>query len=768
MTIDEQKDFLQQHDNKSLVDKPCLGFSWGVSNFLTDIYIDNKPIVYEIDIDGPAFKKIDKGDLIVEINSIKINSIRQFIVQVDKLKPNQTVYLKVKRKKKFLSYAINTISFKQKYEQKIKMVWFGIELYSPNGKPKILNVERSLLSYNKLKNEDRIISINKKKIHSVDDFDIERKKLSWSSKVILEVIRNGGKKNITITLPKYDETRILKPLQPRIGVFEKKNNVIVNNVKNNMFDGKKVADMQSGDIIIEFNKKKIKSLKDWFCHLSSKDYLDEIDLKIKRQNKYLNIKFQLRNFADFVNSIKNIFLPLLRNSQKRWEYFYNEWKMSNFEIFPYNQIKRINLMKFDERTFEEIAFEEDFDPEEYNYIDKDYVYKDDETNLETTIKKTKIKGLDTFLITIKNLPDTTTQQIIQNNKGKIYIKIMVYDVTDLNLDKYNKENNGDKYINKNCNPIKTKDQSWSFGEDVLIQNKELEGIDKSIQLAIPFSAMIFPKYGKRKLTFRTYVCNDLQKFDLASGRILNNEEEISYDEDRLFLFNDASEFDFKNYPNLISYHAVNIDAFYKQPGYLEYKARESIDLIISLYFCFEKENNKKNLLLNKIKEHINFETILSEENIYRTLGLKKNYNLLTSKNFNPIQIAEELKKNLIIEERYDLLEKLLNFAIKDEVFTRYENDLIDNVAKIFEVKNDRYNELKRSITASIKFEDFDKTSYETIFGINERMTNSEKIKILRKEYSRWNALTNNTDKSIRDRAREMRDLAAKLRTELSN
>ena len=51
MTIDEQKDFLQQYDNKSLVDKPCLGFSWGVSNFLTDIYIDNKPIVYEIDIE---------------------------------------------------------------------------------------------------------------------------------------------------------------------------------------------------------------------------------------------------------------------------------------------------------------------------------------------------------------------------------------------------------------------------------------------------------------------------------------------------------------------------------------------------------------------------------------------------------------------------------------------------------------------------------------------------------------------------------------------
>ena len=39
----------------------------------------------------------------------------------------------------------------------------------------------------------------------------------------------------------------------------------------------------------------------------------------------------------------------------------------------------------------------------------------------------------------------------------------------------------------------------------------------------------------------------------------------------------------------------------------------------------------------------------------------------------------------------------------------------------------------------------------------------EKEKALRKEYSRWNALTNNSDKSIRERAREMRDLAANIR-----
>jgi hypothetical protein len=43
------------------------------------------------------------------------------------------------------------------------------------------------------------------------------------------------------------------------------------------------------------------------------------------------------------------------------------------------------------------------------------------------------------------------------------------------------------------------------------------------------------------------------------------------------------------------------------------------------------------------------------------------------------------------------------------------------------------------------------------------MDKKEKLKVLRKEYSRWNALTNNNDKAIRERAREMRDLAANTR-----
>ena len=61
--------------------------------------------------------------------------------------------------------------------------------------------------------------------------------------------------------------------------------------------------------------------------------------------------------------------------------------------------------------------------------------------------------------------------------------------------------------------------------------------------------------------------------------------------------------------------------------------------------------------------------------------------------------------------------------------------------------------------------DFGEEVGESVFGINKDMTKDEKLKILRKEYSRWNALTNNSDKMIRERAKEMRDLAANLRSQ---
>ena len=49
-----------------------------------------------------------------------------------------------------------------------------------------------------------------------------------------------------------------------------------------------------------------------------------------------------------------------------------------------------------------------------------------------------------------------------------------------------------------------------------------------------------------------------------------------------------------------------------------------------------------------------------EGNIYKTLNLKKNYEIALSNKFNIDEIFRELKKNSVIHERYEIINYLLN------------------------------------------------------------------------------------------------------------
>ena len=137
---------------------------------------------------------------------------------------------------------------------------------------------------------------------------------------------------------------------------------------------------------------------------------------------------------------------------------------------------------------------------------------------------------------------------------------------------------------------------------------------------------------------------------------------------------------------------------------------------------------------------------------------------LNNNNIVKVKTLKDLKKNSVIHERYEIIDFLLNLATKDETFSKKENNFIDKVSKELELNKEKYQEIKKQKTASVKFVDFGDKTGESVFGITKEMNKEEKLKTLRKEYSRWNALTNNSDKTIRERAREMRDLAANLRS----
>ena len=175
--------------------------------------------------------------------------------------------------------------------------------------------------------------------------------------------------------------------------------------------------------------------------------------------------------------------------------------------------------------------------------------------------------------------------------------------------------------------------------------------------------------------------------------------------------------------------------------------------------------NPTNDMLEKIKDSVRYDDFSVEGNIHKILSLKKNYEKSLNEKLNLDDILKDLKKNSVIHERYEIIDFLLNLATKDETFNSKENKFIDKVSKELELNKEKYQEIKKQKTSSVKFVDFGEEVEESVFGINKDMTKDEKLKILRKEYSRWNALTKNTDKMIRERAKEMRDLAANLRSQ---
>ena len=466
-------------------------------------------------------------------------------------------------------------------------------------------------------------------------------------------------------------------------------------------------------------------------------------------------------FADIATNLEYWFESKYKFNKAKVKLAVDDFCKSFFLEYPDFNLERIEEIK---KMDLQDAPEYDEDDYSSDYQDKIYV--------STSVSKKKISGKESFVVKLNNLP--TDEEIENHTVGgkKIYLKIYVYDVTDLDEDKYFKiQDNGEdtgQYFLNNCHVVKTEDLSWSEGNGILVQTTELEtyGMTQLSELAFPYSKLQLPKYGKRKLSFRTFICNENQKFDENNGRFISYDNP-SFRAEEYFLESYSEGFDeYNDYPDILSYSSSEIEVEYKQPGYLEINRRKYNDLKIALSLALnqdDKNNQKANL--EKIKDSVRYGDFTVEGNIHKILSLKKNYEKSLNEKLNLDNILKDLKKNSVIHERYEIIDFLLNLATQDETFNSKENKFIDKVSKELELNKEKYQEIKKQKTSSVKFVDFGEEVEESVFGINKDMTKDEKLKILRKEYSRWNALTNNTDKMIRERAKEMRDLAANLRSQ---
>ena len=749
--IINQKEINTINKDKSKI--PCFGISF--ENETIRVKNSDRPIIRMIDERGPCEGVLKINDLVLEIKGKKIKNIKNFSDEQKKIKPDELIIVRIKRNRQELNRAIRVISLKEFNHPKQKhRVRLDINLDEFPNDLQIIGVQKKSISYKVLKVGDIILELNEKKIKKLSEYFDETKKVIWGEKLKVKINRGGkilDKEIQTTSFDEYKKRSVMFGVETKLF---KKEFVKVIKTQTLASEGDLI---KKGDLILSFItkimgvtiKKKICNNNDLLREIYNHEPTQRITLEVLRKSKKELIEIKLISFGDF-----------LINNEKLTR------------AFPTLNEPQADLMLREYENSDYVGLSDDFRQKILNMDLEVEKENNNEFFISTSVKKEKVSGKDCFVLYFNDFPEGYE---IENNST--YLKIYAFDVTDLDQEEYENiyyetedyEDNPklENYIRDNCHIIKTHNIDWSEGSMNLVQAKLLDPDDEPIEkLAFPFSVMHFPKAGKRKIEFRVFICTKELKFHETEGRPLIYSLVNYRPEHFKCRLNEEENFDdYDSYSEILTYDSALIDAEYKQPGYLGANRQKLDSLIIPIGLQLAQiKNNDVDKSLKLVKDNIAYKGDRTVEGgINQTLNLKKFYNLMISENIDAEHYLKEIRNNSKIDERYEIINLLLNIATNDDTLIAKENSFIDNVAKKLELNQNKYQEIKRIETASLKSVDFGDKADESIFGITKDMDNKEKCKILRQEYSRWNSQTNNNDKTKRNRAKEMTILAANLR-----
>ena len=714
-----------------------------------------KPIIKQIDETGPCENFLKENDLILEINKKKIKNVKDFFNVQKKLKPNEIVIIRVKRRNQELNRAIRTISLYEWEKPRQKhTIRLGI-FFDPEEQKKTLRViavQKKFTSDKIIQPEDIILEINNIQVKNREQLDCELKKVTWGNKIKIKINRKNK------ILVKEVKTTSFEDYKKRLVMFEVKTKLIkkkflkITHITDSSFNQTQI---KKGDIILSIQskvlgikyKKKLKSQEELYREIHKFEPTQTISLEIYRNGKKLLEQIKLLSFNDF---LKN-------NEQKCYGQF-----SEPIARFMLNEFEIEDFVGISEKRLKEIIA---MDLEVEHYVNDD-----EKLYISTSVKKEKVSGKDSFVVYFDSFPNTYDFE-----ENSTYLKVYAFDVTDLDKQEYEDiyyetedyEDNPklENYIRDNCNVIKTNNFDWSEGSSILVQKKLINPYDDPPEkIAFPFSVMNFPKAGKRKIAFRTFICKKELKFHENEGRPLDYKM-VNYRPEHFKLNEYQDNFDeYDSYPDILAYDATEIDAEYKQAGYLGVNRQKLDTLIIPIGYAIANINNDPLKSIQLVKDEIAYKGDRSlEGGINQVLHLKKVYEQAKKSKIDPQVFLDKIKNYSKIDERYEVINLLLNIATDDKTLTLEENKFLDNAAKKLELNQNKYLEIKKIETSSLTFVDFGDKADESIFGLSDNMDAKEKCRVLRKEYSRWNSQTNNSDKNKRVRAKEMVNLIANLR-----
>ena len=398
--------------------------------------------------------------------------------------------------------------------------------------------------------------------------------------------------------------------------------------------------------------------------------------------------------------------------------------------------------KKDSKDEMEENFNDYFEIDNDKKYEDEWKYDDNEEQFDSikiSIKEQIYENTQMFDIEAKGPLNFTKDQIEQSEKENEEAKFScyVFDITD-------KDN--ETPLQGLTDPYKDENYLLSSTRNMKV-GLAFAYNDWTAMFRFPKSIIIPPNRGQRILKF--VVCASKLKSKFDQGKIKNKKD---------LYFETITTFDLN----------------YEQPGYLESEIYESAlnEKIIQLGMAVAYSEKKINtsgveVIKNWINAEIlwkNYLTDETEEKIKYSFLLKNTHELLKKNKLSLSEIVKEINFKSNISRRYDAMNLLLNIAGSDDRLSKEEDKLLNNTARALELDLERFQQMKTTTIANIEtIDESNEDNEETIFNFTKDMTDEEKCKKLRQEYTRWNRQTNNSNEKIRNQAKKMVDLTAHLR-----
>ena len=477
------------------------------------------------------------------------------------------------------------------------------------------------------------------------------------------------------------------------------------------------------------------------------DFIDDKKIREFLQNK--NNSFEKRKeeveFSEFLKKLRPFIVPAIiiiwlitRSSNKSEDKPKKNTKNKNARsrteefIKKHNEDHQKDEMTENVKDFFEINDDKKYD-DEWNYD------QDELEQLRIKIEEQQVENLKVYDVEAIGMLGFTQDQVdqtkLENEEAKF--TCYVFDVTDEN------------------NEIALQGLTDPYRDDTfLLQSKRNMKVGFGYaynmwtpMFRFPVSLVIPPNRGKRKIKFVVSATKLNAEFE--NGKI-KNKKDLYFDVETLF------------------------DLNFEEPGYLDAEQYEGDinEKIVQLGMAVAYSEKKINTAgIEAIKSWINTEIIWknyfedsTDQKIKYSFLLKNTLELLKNNKLSLSEIVKEINYKSSVSKRYDAMNLLLNIAGSDDRLSKEEDKLLNNTARALELDLNRFQQMKTSTIANIEtIEESDEDSEETIFNFFKDMTDADKCKKLREEYTRWNRQTNNSNEKIRNQARKMVELTANLR-----